>query len=897
MNNAQNTSNDLPTRYDPQSVETDLYDRWMATGCFRSVPDERPPYCVTVPPPNITGALHLGHALNHTIMDTLGRWKRMSGYNVLILPGTDHGGISTQTVVEREIKKDGLTRHDLGREAFLKRVEEWADQYGGTILSQLKRLGCAYDWERTRYTLDADYHDAILDVFIALYNEGYIYLGERIVNWSPVLMTVISDIEVDTREVDGSLWHFRYPFADGSGSVIVATTRPETMLGDTGVAVNPTDDRYAAQIGKMLRLPLVGREIPLFADDYVDAAFGTGAVKVTPFHDPNDYDMGIRHNLPRIEVIGADAKMTETAGIYARLDRFEARKRIVADMEEQGYLVKVEPYRHAVPHCDRSGAVIEPRVSLQWFCRQANTDLIRNTIADAESGAVRFVPERYKDLFVRWLENIRDWPISRQIWWGHRLPVWRKIGENERDQSSYVVAKTRAEAVAKAESENIEQIPDVLDTWFSSALWPFATLGWPQSTDDLAYYYPTDALFTAQDILYLWVVRMVMTGEKFIGQKPFKDVYIHATILDEHGRRMSKSKGNGVDPVEIIGLYGADALRFMLMREAGQRQDMRIKPVRDGRQEQAELARNFANKIWNASRFALLNLGDYRPATLDAPVATELSDRWILSRLDKTAQAVSEGFSTYNNDDAARALYEFIWDDFCDWFIEAAKPRMLGENADSVRHILWFTLDRTLRLLHPIMPYLTETIWQSLPGAAALAEKEFLMLAKFPRPGEIPQDELAEAEWAIVQETVRALRNLRAENNLKPGGTAFVAASSDAARAVLEWNRGAVEGLAKIGLLSFENAPDNSLLAPTRFGDVRLPRPEATSDDLAQERKRIEAELTKMEKDFAVLESRLNDASFAAKAPEAVLAKTRTQHAELVEKRAKLTERLTEMKY
>ena len=535
--------NELPTRYEPQATEAEIYARWMEAHCFRATPDDREPYCITVPPPNITGALHLGHALNHTIMDTLGRWKRMQGYNTLILPGTDHGGISTQSVVEREIAKQKLSRYDLGREKFEGRVEEWATQYGSTILSQLQRLGCGYDWDRTRYTLDDNYVTAIMTVFAKLYADGYIYLGRRIVNWCPFHQTAISDIEVEHEEENSFLYHIRYPFTDNSGFVTVATTRPETMLGDTAVAVNPDDPRYKGLIGKTLSLPLTDRTIPLIGDSFAQIEFGTGAVKVTPAHDPNDFEAGQRNNLPLLIVIGLDGAMTNEAGEYAGLDRFEARKRVLADLETQGFLVKTEPHTKSVGRCDRCKTVVEPLLSKQWFCKMTGTPMVDKAIQDARDETVRFVPPRYRETYLRWMENLRDWPISRQLWWGHRMPLWRKTNADADNQSSYVVALSADEAAQKLGSDNVLQVDDVLDTWFSSALWPFATLGWPEQTEGLKYYYPTAALFTAHEILYLWVARMIMTGEEFMGAKPFGDVYIHATILDEHGARMSKSKG------------------------------------------------------------------------------------------------------------------------------------------------------------------------------------------------------------------------------------------------------------------------------------------------------------------------------------------------------------------
>ncbi|GAB4462673.1 MAG: valine--tRNA ligase [Armatimonadaceae bacterium] len=887
---------ELPTRYEPQSTEEEIYRRWMEAGCFRAIPDSREPYCITVPPPNVTGALHMGHALNHTIMDTLGRWKRMLGYNTLILPGTDHAGIATQSVVEREIAKENLTRHDLGREKFVERVWEWKAEYGGRIVNQLQRLGCGYDWDRLRFTMDESYVDAILTVFEKLYGDGLIYLGFRIVNWCPQHRTAISDIEVEHEEENSFLYHIRYDFADGSGSVTVATTRPETMLGDTAVAVNPQDPRYQGQIGKTLLLPLTEREIPLIGDDFAQMEFGTGAVKVTPAHDPNDYEAGQRNHLPYLIVIGPDGKMNENAGEYAGLDRFAARKRILEDLETSGHLVKTDPHTKSVGRCDRCGTVIEPLLSQQWFCKMSGTPMVEKAIRDADSGAVRFLPERYKEMFLRWMENIRDWPISRQLWWGHRLPLWRSTDADPENPESWVFARNHADAAANLGTDSVEQSTDVLDTWFSSALWPFATLGWPSNSPeakrDVAYYYPTAALFTAQEILYLWVARMMMTGAEFIGEKPFSDVYVHATILDEHGRRMSKSKGNGVDPVDLIELYGADALRFALMNRAGMVQDIRIKPIKDGRQEQGEQARNFANKIWNASRFALMNLDDFEPRSAACPAATVLVDRWILSRLSETADTVNRAFESYNMDEAADALYHFFWDDFCDWYIEAAKPRFAGEGAEEAKAVLWFTLEQTLRLLHPIMPYLTEAIWQNLPGAQRTSGKDFLMFAAFPTATVAPRDPEAESEWAVVQEVTRAIRNLQAEHNLKKDGPAFFAPSSETAKRVAEANAPIIEFLTRFSPLTFGEGEGETLLSPTPYGDIRLPRPQASPEEVAAEIKRLQNELAKAEKDLSGLTARLSDPNFAERAPEAVVSKTRQQATELEERRAKLNERL-----
>ena len=890
---------ELSTRYEPHATEAEIYKRWLDAGCFNAEPDlsgTREPFCITIPPPNVTGALHIGHALNNTIMDTLGRWKRMLGANVLILPGTDHAGIATQSVVEKRIATEGLKRQDLGREKFVERVWEWKKEYGDRIVGQMQRLGCGYDWRRLRFTMDPPYVDAIMDVFGKWHADGYIYLGERMVNWSPKLMTVISDIEVDEKELDGHLWHLRYPLVDGSGEVIVATTRPETMLGDAAVAVHPDDPRYLDLVGRMVDLPLMGRQIPIVADTFVKLEFGTGAVKVTPFHDANDFECGLRNGLPRLEVIGADGMMTDAAGSYAGLDRFEARKAIVADLDAAGFLVKVEPYRHKVPHCDRSGVIIEPRPSHQWFCKMAGTPMIEKAIDSVTSGRVNFVPERYSETYVRWLENIRDWPISRGLWWGHRLPVWRLVDSDPTIAESWIFARTRDVASEKLGSADIVQSDDVLDTWFSSALWPFATLGWPEQTDSLKHWYPTSLLSTAQEILYLWVARMVMTGEYFLDEKPFDTVYIHATILDEHGSRMSKSKGNGVDPVDLIDLYGADALRFALMREAGLRQDIRVKPIRDNRQEQVEQSRNFCNKIWNASRFVLMNLEGYEPPT-SLPNSDDLVDRWILARLDQTAEAVAVGFATYRMDDASRAMQEFFWDDFCDWYIEAAKPRLQATDGSEAiaKAVLWHTLERSLKLMHPILPFMTEAIWQQLPFTKQHAGVDFLMHAKYPAAGMTPRDLDAITRWDTVREVIRATRNMQAENQLKKGGLIYLDAATPEIAASVQASEELVQFLTKCSGVVFEPGPADGFLAATPVGVVRLPRPMVTPEVIEAERKRLSSELLKIDKDLLGLAGRLDDPTFADKAPEAVVTKARSQQAELLERRIKIADRLLQL--
>ena len=781
--------------YEPKDVEARLYPEWEAAGLFHAEPTPgKPKFSIAIPPPNVTGSLHMGHALNHAVQDTLGRWHRMSGDTVLILPGVDHGGISTQTVVSRQIESEGLTRFDLGREKFEERVWAWKEEYGERIVLQLKRLGCGYDWSRQRFTMDPAYNEAVTEAFVRFFDAGLIYRGTRMVNWSVGLQTVISDIEVESVETDGSLWHINYPFADGSGFVTVATTRPETLLGDAAVAVNPADPRYEGKIGKMLRLPLTNREIPLLADDYASLEFGTGAVKITPAHDPNDYEVGLRHDLPQMTVIGFDGRMTEEAGVrYAGLDRFEARDLIVGDLEDAGALEKIEPYRHAVPHCDRSKTVIEPLLSEQWFMQMAGTEIVKRATDIVADGQIEFSPTRYAKTYVDWMDGIRDWALSRQLWWGHRIPIYYK------PDGSYVAARTLAEAVERAGTDKLTQDEDVLDTWFSSALWPFATLGWPQQTPDLDYFYPTDFLTTAGEILRLWVARMVMTGLEFTGEKPFSDVYIHATVLDKKGRRMSKSLGNGIDPVEMIDKYGADALRFSLLRLASKGQDIKFS------EDRVPEARNFANKLWNAARFVLLNMGEGVPPApnnggarekgkkpvgelLAAPSSpssappllgaggTSLPERWILSRLQNTIATVNAALASYDMDDACSTLYEFVWGEYCDWFVELCKPSLQGEDGpakDAARATLYTVLETTLRLLHPMMPFVTEEIWQQLPGTA-----ESISLAPYPVYDAALADPEAEAAVGLLIDSITALRGLRAE--FTPGGQ-----ENEAARAAM----------------------------------------------------------------------------------------------------------------
>ncbi len=877
--------------YEPQDVEARLYAGWEASGLFHAAPTPgKPKYSITIPPPNVTGSLHMGHALNHSVQDTLGRWHRMRGFTTLILPGTDHAGIATQTVVEKEIAKEGLTRHDLGREAFVARVWQWKEQYGARIISQLKRLGCSYDWSRERFTMDPAYAEAVVEAFVRFHDAGLIYRGKRLVNWCCFHQTVISDIEVEEEEQAGHLWHIRYPFADGSGSVTVATTRPETMLGDSAVAVNPKDARYEGLIGKMFALPLTDRQIPLIADDYASAEFGTGAVKVTPAHDLNDYEAGLRHSLPQITVIGFDGTMTPEAGErYSGLDRYEARNLVVADLEELGLLEKTEDYKHNVPTCERCHTTIEPLLSDQWFMRMAGTDLVKRAIDIVEDDETTFVPARYKKAYLDWMTGIRDWALSRQLWWGHRIPIYY------RPDGTSVAARSFDEAVQRAGTDALTQDEDVLDTWFSSALWPFATMGWPEETPDLAYFYPTDMLTTAGEILRLWVARMLMTGLEFRGEKPFADVYIHATVLDKKGRRMSKSKGNGIDPVDMIEKYGADALRFSLLRLASKGQDIRFS------EERVPEARNFGNKIWNAARFVLLNMGE--GAAQEAAGPKSLPERWILSRLQRTTGAVNAALAGYDMDDACGALYEFLWNEYCDWFVELCKPALQGQDGpakDAARATLFTVLQTTLRLLHPIMPFGTEEIWQNLPGTEGS-----ISIAPYPVADESLLDPEAEAGMDLVIGSITALRGLRAE--FTPGGpeneaaraaiiarrfTVIAVPEGATAAATLQDQLPSIVSLARLGAVTVAGAaPTEGKYVSAGMTGVSfyVPAGELLEGiDPARESARLATEIVKLDKELASVQGRLNNPGFVQKAAPEAVAKAREDVAELGQRRAKL---------
>lgn len=866
--------------YNPKGMEEKWYNYWLEGNHFYADnAKEGPVFSIVIPPPNVTGQLHMGHALDNTLQDIITRWRRMQGYNTLWLPGTDHAGIATQIRVEEELRKEGLTRHDLGREAFLKRVWDWKEKYGNTIINQLKRLGASCDWSRERFTLDEGCSRAVREVFVSLYEKGLIYRGHYLINWCVECNTALSDVEVEHIESPGKLYYIRYPFADGDGYITVATTRPETMLGDTAVAVNPEDDRYKDLVGKTLRLPLTDRTIPVIADSFVSPEFGTGLVKVTPAHDPNDYAMGERHNLPQIQVIGEDGVMTKEAGRYAGLTREECRKRVVEDLKAAGLLEKIEDHMHAVGHCYRCDSVVEPLISEQWFVKMK--PLAEPAIEVVKNGQVRFIPERFTKLYLNWMENIRDWCISRQLWWGHRIPVWYcdNCGET-------IVSKVDPTHCPKCNSDRLTQDPDVLDTWFSSALWPFSTMGWPDATKDLERYYPTSLLVTGFDIIFFWVARMIVMGLEFTGKPPFSEVLIHGLVRDSQGRKMSKSLGNGVDPLEVIEEYGADALRFTLVRGGSLGNDMRYYP------EQVEASRNFANKVWNATRFALMNLDGFVPAA--TPTDFSLGDRWILSRYQRTVERVTNYLSEYDLAEASRAIYEFTWNELCDWYVEISKPYLSGKFGAEVKYttqwVLWTVLDGTLRLLHPFMPFITEELWQALPGTG-----ETIVRAAWPLAQERMLDPQAEGDMAVLMDVVRSIRNVRSEKQVPPSRRIKALVFADGRpREVLEENRLYVESLAGLGELEIGPAtgekPEQAIFAVASGVEIYLPLEGLV--DLEAERKRLEKELANSEQEIKRCEAKLSNEGFLAKAPPEVVEKERAKLQAYLEEKAKIEESL-----
>ena len=870
---------ELPKVYDPKQVEKKIYDMWLGGNYFHAERDpEKKPFTIVIPPPNVTGQLHLGHAFDETIQDVLIRYKRMDGYSTLWLPGYDHAGIATQIKVEEKLRGEGKTRFDLGRDKFLDEVWAWKNKYGDRIVEQLKTLGSSCDWERQRFTMDDTCARAVRETFVDLYRKKLIYKGKRIINWCPKCTTALSDAEVEYVDKPGHLWHVRYPLSDGSGDLIIATTRPETMLGDTGVAVNPNDERYTDIVGKTCILPLVGREIPIVADDYVEMDFGTGCVKMTPCHDPNDFEVAQRHDLDYILILDDDAKIIN-GGKYNGMDRYEARKAIVADLEAEGYLVKVEDYSHSVGTCYRCHSDVEPISSEQWFVKMA--PLAKEAIRVVEDGEVKFVPERFSKTYLNWMYNVRDWCISRQLWWGHRIPAWYCA-----DCGHVTVSKEDATECEACHSKNIEQDPDVLDTWFSSALWPFSTLGWPEETEDLKYFYPTDVLVTGYDIIFFWVARMIFSACEQMHKIPFHTVLIHGLIRDPQGKKMSKSAGNGVDPIEMIERFGADALRFNIITGNSPGNDMRFYV------ERCEAMRNFANKLWNASRFVMMNLtiGDCA-----LPEKLELEDRWILSKLNSLRGEVRDNLDRYELGIAAQKIYDFIWDSYCDWYIELTKPRLNGGDAaakEGAERVLLYVLTDILKLLHPFMPYITEEIFQAIPH-----EGEALIVAPYPKYDaalSFPEDE---AGFELIMDAVKAVRSRRAEMNVPPSKRPTLIITSDRPE-VFEAGRTYLSKLAYAGEveISAEAPADTEGMVSVVTGSAKMFMPMAELVDIEKERARIEKELDKARAQLEAQNKKLANESFVSRAPEAVVNAERERAEKVKALIANLEESLAKLK-
>ena len=856
---------ELPKAYDPKQVEKKIYDMWMQGGYFEGKIDpEKEPFSIVMPPPNVTGQLHMGHALDATLQDILTRYKRMQGYAALWLPGVDHAGIATQIKVEEVLRKEeGKTRYDLGREKFLERVWDWKQQYGDRIVEQQKTMGSSCDWSRSRFTMDATCAKAVRETFCELYDKGLIYKGKRIINWCPHCRTALSDAEVEYKDIPGSFWYIRYPIEDSDEEFIIATTRPETMLGDTGVAVNPQDERYQHLVGKNAIMPLVGRRLPIVADDYVELGFGTGAVKMTPCHDPNDYEVGLRHNLEQVQCIDEDAKIIN-GGKYDGMDRYECRKAIVADLEAEGYLVKVEPYSHNVGCCYRCGSIVEPLTSPQWFVKMK--PLAEAAIDVVKDGRIKFVPERFTKTYLNWMENVHDWCISRQLWWGHQIPAWYCD-----DCGHITVSREDACECEKCHSKNIRRDEDVLDTWFSSALWPFSTMGWPEKTADLNYWYPTTVMVTGYDIIFFWVARMIFSGMEQMKEEPFKTVFIHGLVRDSQGRKMSKSLGNGIDPLDMVDQYGADALRFNLITGNSPGNDMRFYV------EKCEAMRNFCNKLWNASRFVMMNL------TIDKnelPEKLEIEDKWILSKLNDLTREVIDNMDSFELGVAAGKIYDFIWDSYCDWYIELTKPRLNGEDEAakiSAQKVLLYVLTEILKLIHPFIPFITEEIWQALPH-----EGEALMVERYPsyRPElSFPEDE---QNFEMVMNAIKAVRARRSEMNVPPSRKAHLIIVTEKKDA-FEAGRSYICKLAYASEVSVTDAAPASTegMVSVVTDNARMFMPMAELVDLEKERERIRKELANAEKQLAGQEAKLANQNFVTRAPEAVVNTEREKKAKL----------------
>ena len=854
---------DLPKTYDPKLVESAIYDMWMENDCFKAEPDpDKKPYSIVMPPPNVTGQLHMGHALDSTLQDILTRYKRMEGYSALWLPGTDHAGIATQIKVEEELRvKEGKTRYDLGREKFLERVWAWKEKYGSRIVEQQRKLGVSCDWSRSRFTMDEGCSRAVREAFCEMYDKGLIYKGSRIINWCPHCLTALSDAEVEYVDKPGHLWYIRYPLSDGSGDIVVATTRPETMMGDTGVAVNPNDEKFQHLIGKTCILPIMNREIPIVGDEYCEIGFGTGAVKMTPAHDPNDFEVGLRHNLDVIRVIADNGTINENGGKYNGMDRYECRKALVKDLEEQGYLVKTEPYSHNVGTCYRCHNDVEPLISAQWFVKMK--PLAEEAIRVVKDGTIKFVPERFSKTYLNWMENVHDWCISRQLWWGHQIPAWYC------DECGHInVSREDPTKCEKCGCTHLTRDEDVLDTWFSSGLWPFSTLGWPDlDSEDLKYWYPTTDMVTGYDIIFFWVARMVVSGMEQMKKEPFKTVFIHGLVRDDKGRKMSKSLGNGIDPLEMAEKYGADALRFNLITGNSPGNDMRFYV------EKCEAMRNFANKIWNASRYVLMNLTVEETGLPDA-ADLEIEDKWVLTKLNTLIKEVTENMDAYELGVASAKVYDFIWDTYCDWYIELTKARLYGENEKSklaAQKVLVYVLDQFLRLLHPFMPFITEEIWQAIPH-----EGKFLMLADWPKYDESLNFGAEAAHMESVMNAIRSIRNRRAEMNVPPSKKSTLYVVSDKGE-IFRQGEGFICRLAYADkVIICENDPEgheNMVCVITNDAKLYIPLEELI--DFEKELARLEKEKANCLKQIAMFEGKLSNEAFVSRAPEKVVAEQR----------------------
>ena len=858
---------ELPKTYEPREVEGKIYQAWMDADCFHAEPNpDKKPFCIVMPPPNVTGQLHMGHAMDATLQDILIRYKRMQGYEALWMPGTDHAGIATQIKVEEELRtKEGLTRYDLGREKFLERVWDWKNKYGNRIVEQQKKLGASCDWDRARFTMDEGCSKAVRETFCELYDKGLIYKGSRIINWCPHCVTALSDAEVEYQDKPGHLWYIRYPLTDGSGDLVVATTRPETMMGDTGVAVNPEDERFKHLVGKTCILPIMNREIPIVADEYVELGFGTGAVKMTPAHDPNDFEVGLRHNLETIRVIGDDGKINENGGPYNGMDRYECRAAIIKDLEEQGYLVKTEDYSHNVGTCYRCHNDVEPLISAQWFVKME--PLAKEALRVVNEGEVKFVPDRFAKTYTNWMENVHDWCISRQLWWGHQIPAWTCA-----DCGHITVDRTDPTCCAKCGSKNIERDPDVLDTWFSSALWPFSTLGWPDKTPELDYFYPTSVLVTGYDIIFFWVSRMIFSGCEQMKKYPFEKVFIHGLVRDDKGRKMSKSLGNGIDPLEMADKFGADALRFNLITGNSPGNDMRFYV------EKCEAMRNFANKIWNASRFVMMNL------TIDEvklPEKLELEDKWVLSRLNTLVKEVTENMDAYELGVASAKVYDFIWDTYCDWYIELTKGRMQTDDQAarlSAENVLCYVLIQMLKLLHPFMPFITEEIYQALPHVAG-EDASFIMLSDWPVYDEKFAFPAEEAAMEEIMDAIRAIRTRRSEMNVAPGRKVqltIATAKEDVFTAGAPFFK-RLAGATEVHVVPADEAPASKGQVEVVTHSARVFMPLQELVDVAQELQRIAKEKEKALGHLKGIEAKLANEAFTSKAPANIVQNQRDQ--------------------